>query len=515
MNSVLDFENPDEIVRKIYKERHGNRGPFDYSPGLTLQEARLNPRYTSITHNEVDLSTKIGDVTLNLPILSAAMDFVADHRLSIKLMEFGACGIIHYGFKDKGDQIKEAAKVINHIPCFVEDPMTLHPHSLIGDADYIYQNHRYNTIPVVSEKNELLGILFAKYVVPMKETHSDPVVKWMKPFDELTTMHINQPFEKIREILTTKRQCTILPRINDDRILKGINFRKDFVYANPVLFEGKPLVGIAVGVQDEDVERAKKAMQIGVGIIVIDSSHGNSLKVLEQVQKIVSAKKSVGTSCAIIAGNLSRDMHGYRNFSLVGADGAKLGIGPGSTCTTSLKVGVTSAMFSTIQDIRFIKRRMNELGLSTPDIIADGGMRESGDIAIALAAGADSVMLGNMLVGAKESISANNGAGVKEIDGKKCVEYRGMGSREAIQKRTALVRYDCKIAPEGECGYAEYRGPLRDWFPEVIESIKKALSHINARNIKQLHEYGDLGSAAFEYFTPFGQQQMNPSIKPK
>ncbi len=262
----------------------------------------------------------------------------------------------------------------------------------------------------------------------------------MKPFKKLKVEKIETPFEKIRERLFYEEECSMLPVVDDKKRIKGIYFKKDFYYANPSSYHNKPLVGMAVGTGDDDLERVIESLKLGIGIIVIDSSHGNCPPVIEQAKKIVNLVKD---RAAVVAGNIA-DIDGYLRLARVGVHGVKFGIGGGSICTTSSVTGAGTGMFSLTRELSYMRRKMQMKGMNTPSLIADGSISGPGRMVTALAAGADVCMSGEWLVAAHESLSFQENHVRDEY-----VLYRGMASAGAIKARSSERYGKSKSAPEG------------------------------------------------------------------
>lgn len=279
---------------------------------------------------------------------------------------------------------------------------------------------------------------------------------------------------------------------------------KDFFQANPNWHNGRPLVGLAIGVLPEDLERVKTALELGAGVVVIDSSHGNSPAVISQTAAV---KKIVGRQLAVMAGNVA-DVDGYLRLAAAGADGVKCGIGSGSICTTSLVTGAGFPMFTLIRELFCARLELLRRKQNAPLIIPDGGINGPGEMAVALAAGGSAVMAGQWLAGASESLSA-----VQYGTHDSLVRYWGMASRQAIKKRLSDRYGRQKIAPEGVEGWVEYRGPLRKWIGEDIELVQGGLAHIGAANTSRAHEIGTTNPYIFARFTAAGERQNNIRVK--
>jgi IMP dehydrogenase len=492
--------NKDDIYKELYSFYFNKNNSLPVT-GFTLNEIKLRPVYSEVTPLEVDLSSYIGGIKLNLPLISAAMDTVSGSEMAKTLSEVGGCGII-YRHKKPEVQLKWIRDSIDHKFCLVSNPKSLHPDQPLEYAQDILNEFGFSTIPVVYDDNVLAGILFTKDIA-FKGHTSEPIKNWMKPFHELKTESIDASYERIKDRLLNEQECSVLPVLDKDKKFKGIYFMKDFFQANPATHNGRPLVGMAVGVHESDLERVSEALKLGVGIIVIDSSHGNCPAVIEQTKKIV---KIASGAAAIVAGNIA-DIDGYIRLAEAGADAVKCGIGSGSICTTSQVTGAGMPMFTLIRELAYARKKLLAKGLYAPVIIPDGGINGPGEMVVALAAGGHICMAGKWLAAAKESLSfKENGVSGGYI------YYRGMASKESIEKRLSDRYGKQKKAPEGVAGGVVYRGPLKSWIGADIELIAGGFSHAGASNIKDLHKLCE-HPMAFVRFTSSGEQQINTRIE--
>ncbi len=488
-----------EIYQGLYPGRFNGSAPTEPIVGYTLREVRINPVHSNVEPHEVDLTTSIGPVKLNLPLLSAAMDTVTGPDMAKAMFEIGGCGII-YRTKKPEQQLEWLKQSLRHRPCLVSEPKCLFPTDAVEDAKDILDQFDFSTIPVVTKRGGLLeGILFTRDVFfKVKGRMAEPVSNWMTPFKELKTESARASFRKIRDRLLNEQECSVLPIISSRRKLKGIYFMKDFFQVNPVLHNRKPLVGMAIGMHESDLDRVKEGIKLGVGIVVIDSSHGNCRAVIEQTEKVVKIAKG---KAAVIAGNVA-DIGGYLNLAAVGVDGVKCGIGSGSICTTSQVTGAGVPMFTLIRELAFARQKLLTDKKNAPVIIPDGGINGPGDMVVALAAGGDVCMAGEWLVAAQESRSAMEKGVVDSM-----VFYRGMASKSAIAERLSERYGRQKKAPEGIETKVPFRGPLKTWIGKDFELVQGGFAHAGAKNIKELHRFGNL-PMAFRGFTAAGQRQI-------
>lgn len=494
-----------EFVEGVYQEMYpdvcGKAREFMQPPtGYTLKEIRLRPIFSDVNINAVDLSTQIGPVKLNLPLLSAAMDTVSGPDLGKALALLGGCAVI-YRHKKAAIQLGWIKEVLNSKLGIVENPECLRPESPLEDASDILRSMGFSTIPVITEGGYLAGVLFTN-PISFKDRIRDPISAWMTPAADLKQVDVSTSFSVIYDRLMNEQQCSVLPVLDNGK-LRGLYFMKDLFAANPALHNGKPLVGMAVGIGEEDLDRVRQALELGVGLIVVDSSHGNCQAVIEQSRLIVKMAKD---RAAIVAGNVA-SIDGYYRLAEVGVDAVKCGIGSGSICTTSNVTGAGVPMFMLIRELDFIRRKMTAAKMHVPAIIPDGGIDGPGAMVVALAAGGHACMSGKWLVAAEESISFKE----NNIRGD-MVYYRGMASEGAIKSRSSN-RYDkSKTAAEGIEGFVSLRGPLRKFLSKDMELVRGGFAHAGASNLRKLHEFGQW-PFAFTAFTAVGQdQQLDTNI---
>ena len=494
--------NVDELLQKMYPDYFNSFFPQPI-PSLSLDDVIATPIHSTVAPRTANLTTNIGPITLNLPILSAAMSAVSGPSLGKVMSEVGGCSIL-YRTEEPEEQLEWIEEVTNHDWCLVKDPITLKPDQKIKHAKPILQDKKFSTIPVVDDEGKLVGILFTRGIAFDFHMEED-VSAWMKPFKQLKTAMRGTLFGSIKKRLITKlRQDSVLPVVDENQKLMGIYFMKDFLHANPSSFHKKPLIGMAIGVDEADLDRVREALKLKIGIIVIDSSHGACPPVIEQARRV---KKIIGNSSALIAGNVA-DIGGYQDLALAGVDAVKAGIGSGAICTTSGVTGVGKGMFTLLRELRFMQKTMKSKGLTAPPIIADGGINNSGQMVKALMAGADLLMTGEWSVAASESISSIKHEAV-EGD---WVPYWGMASNRAIRSRTADRYGKQKTAAEGVEGLVKCKGHLKKWVGKETELIQAGFSHIGANNIQEAQKIGDKPTA-FYVITAAGQTQNSARVK--
>jgi len=492
----------ENVYEEMYPELFGSGGLTKPVKGYTLREVRIRPVFSEVHPLGADLTSEIGPVKLNFPLLSAAMDAVSGPGMAKAIFEVGGCGILWRDPEAKV-QLDWLGEVLAHKPCLVSNPKSLHQDQTLGAVKKILEDDGFSTIPVKAKNGVLVGVIFTSDI-SFKDHLSDPVKKWMKPRSKLKIERTGTPFETIKNRLLNEQECSVLPILDSRNRFQGIYFMKDFFAANPSYHNGKPLVGMAIGIEKSDLKRAQQALEMGVGIIVIDSSHGNCTAVIDQARAVVEMAQN---RAAVIAGNVA-DIDGYWRLARAGVHGVKCGIGPGSTCTTSQVTGAGVPMFTLIRELDFIRRKMAAKGEHAPAIIPDGSIEGPGDMVMASAAGGDVFMAGKWLVAASESLSFLKYG----VDSEGFVKYWGMAASRAIIDRIAGSRYQGKTAPEGVEGRVKYRGPLKIWVGKDIELIKGGFAHAGAANLAALHEFGNQ-PIAFVRFTPVGQEQIRTRLE--
>lgn len=443
---------------------------------LTFEDVLLVPAYSEILPKEVSLQTKFSkNITLNSPLVSAAMDTVTEYRTAIAMARVGGIGIIHKNM-DINSQVAQIKKVKKSESGVIIDPIFISPEATLMQAKAITDNYKISGVPVVDDSGSLIGILTNRDM--RFETDLNRLVKEVMTKAPLITAQVGTSLEEARNIMN-KHKIEKLPIVNEKGILKGLITIKDiqkrieYPHSNKDDF-GRLRVGAAIGVFQYD--RAKALVDAGVDVLVLDSAHGHSRGILETIKEI---KKHLVVD--IVAGNVATK-EGAKALIEAGADGVKVGIGPGSICTTRIVAGVGVPQITAIADVAEI---CNQEGIP---LIADGGIKYSGDIAKALAAGASSVMIGSMLAGTEES------PGETIIyQGRQYKSYRGMGSLGAMNKGSA-DRYfqegtaQEKLVPEGIEGRVPYRGKIADVIHQMLGGLRSSMGYLGSKNIPTLWE---------------------------
>ncbi|KPL00549.1 MAG: inosine-5'-monophosphate dehydrogenase [candidate division Zixibacteria bacterium SM23_73_2] len=445
--------------------------------GLTFDDILLVPAKSEVLPKDVDLSTSISsEIKLNIPILSSAMDTVTESKLAIALAREGGMGVVHKNMSTRR-QAQEVDKVKRSESGMIVDPITLPPDKLIGDALTVMKRFSISGIPI-TQRGKLVGILTNRDLRFEKDLNKK--IGEVMTKKKLITVPEGTTLEQAKEILHQKR-IEKLPIVDGKKNLKGLITVKDIMkrlqYPNACKdSRGRLRVAAAVGVTKDMMERSKALVEAGVDAIVIDSSHGHSRGVLSSVEKI----KSKYPKLPLIAGNIATEK-GAVDLIKSGADCIKVGVGPGSICTTRVITGAGVPQITAIMDCANCVRKHGVF------LIADGGIKYSGDITKALAAGADAVMIGSLFAGTEESPGD-----LILLEGRSYKIYRGMGSLEAM-KAGSKDRYfqtdkeDVKkLVPEGIEGRVPYKGSLSDSIYQLIGGLRSGMGICGAKNIREL-----------------------------
>ncbi|NUU95207.1 inosine-5-monophosphate dehydrogenase [Marinitoga sp. 1135] len=468
-----------------------------FREGLTFDDVLLLPKYSEVIPSEVETkSILVKDIYLNTPFLSAAMDTVTEGLMAKAIAHEGGIGIIHKNLtiEEQAHEIEKVKKAENGI---IYDPITITPDTTIYEAEKLMAEYKIGGLPVVDENNKLLGILTNRDMRFEKNT-SKKAKELMTPFKDLVVAGPHITVVEAKEILH-QNKIEKLPIINENNELIGLITIKDIisVVEHPNASrdkKGRLLVGGAIGVSD-GLERAKALIKAGVDVLVLDSAHGHSKNILETLKKIKSKYPEV----PIIAGNIAT-AEAAKDLIKAGADAVKVGIGPGSICTTRIVAGIGVPQLTAIMDVVSVAKKYNI------PVIADGGIRYSGDIVKALAAGANTVMLGSLFAGTEEAPGETI-----LYQGRKYKTYRGMGSIGAM-KRGSKDRYfqsnveeTEKLVPEGVEGMVPYKGKAKEVIYQLLGGLKAGMGYIGAKNIAELHE-----KAEFIKITAASMKESHP-----
>jgi IMP dehydrogenase len=465
--------------------------------GLTFDDVLLVPAESHVLPNDVSTATRLTpSLRLAIPLVSAAMDTVTEARLAIALAREGGLGVIHRNLSI-ADQVAEVDKVKRSESGMIVEPVTLRPDALVSDALHLMRRYHISGVPITDGEGVLVGILTNRDL-RFEDDVTQPVSALMTARD-LVTAPVGTTLAEAEAILH-RHKIEKLPVIDGDGRLKGLvtvkDIQKKIQYPHATKDEqGRLRVGAAVGVGPDALERAEGLVDAGVDLLVVDTAHGHSAGVLEVVRQI-KARRSI----EIVAGNVAT---AEATSALIdaGADAVKTGVGPGSICTTRVVAGVGVPQITAVHDCA---RATEEHGAT---LIADGGLTSSGDIAKAIAAGADTVMLGSMLAGTDESPGD-----VMLHQGERFKEYRGMGSLGAMRARSfSKDRYfqgdveDVdKLVPEGIEGRVPYKGPLAPILHQLVGGLRQAMGYCGSATIEELHD------AKFVRITSAGLRESHP-----
>ena len=465
--------------------------------GLTYDDVLLVPAFSETLPRDVSIKTKFSrNIPLNIPIISAAMDTVTESSMAIAVSREGGIGVLHknMSIEDQADKVKTVKRSESGM---IIDPVTLHETALVFDAKQNMQRYKIGGIPIVDEDNKLIGIVTNRDL-RFEKNNSRPIKEVMTK-SNLITVDEGTSLKDAEQILQ-KHKIEKLPVISKDNLLVGLITFRDITKhskkpnSNKDKY-GRLRVAAAVGVTTDVLERVNALHEVGVDAVVIDTAHGHSKGVAE-VLKQVKAKFS---GLDVIVGNIAT-ADAARYLIDHGADGLKVGIGPGSICTTRVIAGVGYPQLSAILEV---SKAVLESGVP---VIADGGIRFTGDIPKALAAGADSVMLGSLLAGTKES------PGETVIyEGRKYKTYRGMGSVEAMKKGSKDryfqdVEDDLKkLVPEGIVGRVAYKGDVDESIHQFIGGLRAGMGYCGAADIKELKT-----NSQFVTITSAGIRESHP-----
>ncbi|WP_301129697.1 IMP dehydrogenase [Streptomyces cacaoi] len=471
--------------------------------GLTYDDVLLLPGESDMAPQDIDTGSYISrNVRVNVPLLSAAMDKVTEARMAIAMARQGGVGVLHRNLSIE-DQANQVDQVKRSESGMVADPITIRPDATLEEADALCGKFRISGVPVTDGVGKLLGIVTNRDMA-FELDRSREVREVMTPMP-LVTGRVGISRGDAMELLR-RHKIEKLPLVDDAGVIKGLITVKDFVkaeqYPNAAKdSEGRLLVGAAVGVAGDAYDRAEALIESGVDFVVVDTAHGHSRLVGDMVAKIKSNHAGVD----VIGGNIAtRD--GAKALVDSGVDGVKVGVGPGSICTTRVVAGIGVPQVTAIYEASLAAQ---EAGVP---VIGDGGLQYSGDIAKALVAGADTVMLGSLLAGCEESPGE-----LLFINGKQFKSYRGMGSLGAMQTRGGNKSYskdryfqesvsgDDKLIPEGVEGQVAYRGPVSAVVHQLVGGLKQSMFYVGGRTVPEMKARG-----RFVRITSAGLKESHP-----
>lgn len=462
--------------------------------GLTFDDVLLIPAKSDVTPNMVSLGTRLaGNIHLNTPIMTAAMDTVTDSRMAIAIAREGGIGIIHknMSIEQQADEVDKVKRSENGV---IVDPFSLTEDKLVSDADELMGKFRISGVPIVDGTGKLVGIITnrdMRFLSDFSAKIGDVMTK-----DHLITAPVGTTLAQAQEILSTHK-IEKLPLVDENGFLKGLitikDIEKSVKFPNSARdARGRLLCGAGIGMTANMMDRAKALIDAQVDVLVLDSAHGHSANIINALKKL----KAAFPDTPIIAGNIATAA-AAEELIQAGADCLKVGIGPGSICTTRVVAGIGVPQITAVFDVAQVAKKYNI------PVIADGGIKYSGDIVKALAAGADVVMLGSLLAGCEEA------PGETEIyQGRQFKVYRGMGSLGAMANGSTDRYFQegaKKLVPEGVEGRVPYKGSVADTIFQLIGGIRAGMGYCGCPTIPELWE-----KAQFVRITGAGLKESHP-----
>ena len=462
--------------------------------GLTFDDVLLIPAESSVLPTDIELSTRLtGKIRLNAPLISAAMDTVTESELAISMAREGGIGIIHKNMPIDM-QASEVEKVKRSENGVITNPFFLHPENKVYEAEELMHNYKVSGVPIVNAEGKLVGIITnrdMRFLTDMDMDIGEVMTK-----DNLVTAPVGTTHEQAREILA-KRKIEKLPLVDEQGYLRGLITIKDIQkatkYPNSAKDErGRLLCGAALGVTTDVLDRAGALLSAGADVLVLDSAHGHSVNIAKTTEKI----KNAFPDCQLIVGNIAT-AEAAEFLIKAGADAIKVGIGPGSICTTRIVSGIGVPQVTAIYDVACVASKYDI------PVIADGGIKYSGDLVKSIAAGADTIMIGSLFAGCEES------PGESEIyQGRRFKVYRGMGSIAAMEKGSRDRYFQTgtkKLVPEGVEGRVPYKGPLADTVYQLLGGLRSGMGYCGCKTIPELQERGQ-----FIRITGAGLKESHP-----
>ena len=462
--------------------------------GLTFDDVLLIPAESSVLPTDIELSTRLtGKIRLNAPLISAAMDTVTESELAISMAREGGIGIIHKNMPIDM-QASEVEKVKRSENGVITNPFFLHPENKVYEAEQLMHNYKVSGVPIVNGEGKLVGIITnrdMRFLTDMSMDIGEVMTK-----DNLVTAPVGTTHEQAREILA-KRKIEKLPLVDENGYLRGLITIKDIQkatkYPKSAKDErGRLLCGAAIGVTADVLDRAGALLSAGADVLVLDSAHGHSMNIAKTTEKV----KNTFPDCQLIVGNIATAA--AAEFLIkAGADAIKVGIGPGSICTTRIVSGIGVPQVTAIYDVACVAAKYDI------PVIADGGIKYSGDLVKSIAAGADTIMIGSLFAGCEES------PGESEIyQGRRFKVYRGMGSIAAMEKGSRDRYFQTgtkKLVPEGVEGRVPYKGPLADTVYQLLGGLRSGMGYCGCKTIPDLQQRGQ-----FIRITGAGLKESHP-----
>ncbi|WP_155359259.1 IMP dehydrogenase [Acrocarpospora macrocephala] len=459
-------------------------------PGLTFDDVLLVPAYSDLQPGDADTSTRLSrNITLRIPLISAAMDTVTEARMAVAMARQGGIGILHRNLSIQ-DQAQQVDLVKRSEAGMVSNPVTCTPDATLADVEKLCARYRISGVPVTDEAGVLVGIVTNRDM--RYESDHSLLVRDVMTKMPLVTAPVGVSRDEAFRLLRS-RKVEKLPLVDEQGRLQGLITVKDFTKSEQYPLatkdaDGRLMVGAAVGVAGDAQERAHALIEAGVDVIIVDTAHGHSKGVCDMVAKI-----KANSRVDVVGGNIATRA-GAQALVEAGVDAVKVGVGPGSICTTRVVAGVGAPQVTAIYEASLAA------GPAGVPVIGDGGLQYSGDIAKAIAAGASSVMLGSLLAGCEESPGE-----LIFINGKQFKSYRGMGSLGAVRNRErggasfSKDRYaqdgissEDKFIPEGIEGQVPYRGPVSAVAHQLVGGVRQGMWYTGARTIADLREHGQL-----------------------
>ncbi|MBQ2724876.1 MAG: IMP dehydrogenase [Clostridia bacterium] len=447
--------------------------------GLTFDDVLLIPAKSEVLPNTVSLKTRLTNkITLNIPLMSAAMDTVTEYGLAIAMAREGGIGIIHknMSIEQQCDQVERVKRSENGV---ITNPFFLHPENYVYEADELMGKYKISGVPICDHDGVLVGIITNRDLRFM--TDYNVKIEGVMTKDNLVTVPVGTTLEQAKEILRHNK-IEKLPIVDADFKLRGLITIKDIEkadrYPNAAKDEkGRLLCGAAIGVTADVTERAGALLAAGADVLVLDSAHGHSQNILNCIKKI----KAAYPECQLIAGNIAT-AEAARDLIEAGADAIKVGIGPGSICTTRVVAGIGVPQISAVMNAYSVAMEYDI------PVIADGGIKYSGDLPKAIAAGANVIMVGSLLAGCEEA------PGATEIyQGRQFKVYRGMGSLAAMEKGSKDRYFQenaRKLVPEGVEGRVPYKGPLADTVFQMMGGLRAGMGYCGTATVEELKKNG-------------------------
>lgn len=473
---ILLFSLSSHMATRNYPQQ--NPGSKFFGEGLTFDDVLLIPGYSQVLPRDVDITTRLTkDIILHVPMLSAAMDTVTEAGLAIALAREGGLGILHKNMSIE-KQAEQVRKVKRSESGLILDPLTLNPHSTIGDAVRMMRENKIGGIPIIDKDGNLVGILTnrdLRFEVDMKRKVSEVMTK-----ENIFTAPEGTDLKKAEQLFKTTK-VEKLPIVDKKGKLKGLFTYSDILKlkSHPSAVKdsyGRLLVGAGVGITKDMLARVEALQFVGVDVIAVDSAHGHSKGVINALKEIKKNFKKT----SVIAGNVGT-AEGAKALADAGADAIKVGIGPGSICTTRIVAGAGVPQLTAVMEVFSVLKDKNI------PVIADGGIRYTGDVVKALAAGADCVMMGSIFAGTEES------PGETIIyEGRKFKEYRGMGSLGAMATGSSDRYFQDvedevkKFVPEGIEGRVAYKGLIKEIVYQYSGGLRAGMGYCGAKNISEL-----------------------------